>query len=190
VGAGLPQLPGLAGTAKSYAERLFDFPRIGSLEADDARIVLSQPAAEQDVTFTDEALDELVHITHGYPYFLQEWGYHVWNAAPRSPITLEDVRLAAPDVQHQLDNNFFLVRMDRLTPAEKQYLQAMAELGPGPHRSGDIATKLGVKVESVAPRRSVLIQKGMVYSPAHGDTAFTVPLFDEFLRRDPPSRSR
>jgi AAA ATPase domain len=190
VGAGLPQLPGLAGTAKSYAERLFDFPRIGSLEADDARTVLSQPAAEQDVTFTDEALDELVHITHGYPYFLQEWGYHVWNAAPRSPITLEDVRLAAPDVQHQLDNNFFLVRMDRLTPAEKQYLQAMAELGPGPHRSGDIATKLGVKVESVAPRRSALIQKGMVYSPAHGDTAFTVPLFDEFLRRDLPSGSR
>jgi hypothetical protein len=190
VGAGLPQLPGLAGTAKSYAERLFDFPRIGSLEADDARTVLSQPAAEQEVTFTDEALDELVHITHGYPYFLQEWGYHVWNAAPRSPITLEDVRLAAPDVQHQLDNNFFLVRMDRLTPAEKQYLQAMAELGPGPHRSGDIATKLGVKVESVAPRRSVLIQKGMVYSPAHGDTAFTVPLFDEFLRRDLPGVSR
>jgi hypothetical protein len=190
VGAGLPQLPGLAGTAKSYAERLFDFPRIGSLEADDARTVLSQPAAEQDVTFTDEGLDELVHITHGYPYFLQEWGYHVWNAAPRSPITLEDVRLAAPDVQHQLDNNFFLVRMDRLTPAEKQYLQAMAELGPGPHRSGDVATKLGVKVESVAPRRSVLIQKGMVYSPAHGDTAFTVPLFDEFLRRDLPSGSR
>lgn len=182
VGAGLPQLPGLAGTAKSYAERLFDFPRIDSLEADDARTVLSQPAAEQGVTFTDEALDELVNITHGYPYFLQEWGYHVWNTAPRSPITLEDVRLAVPDVQHQLDNNFFLVRMDRLTPAEKQYLQAMAELGPGPHRSGDIAAKLGVKVESVAPRRSVLIQKGMVYSPAHGDTAFTVPLFDEFLR--------
>jgi hypothetical protein len=188
VGAGLPQLPGLAGTAKSYAERLFDFPRIGSLEADDARTVLSQPAAEQGVIFTDEALAELVNITHGYPYFLQEWGYHVWNAAPRSPITLEDVRLAAPDVQRQLDNNFFLVRMDRLTPAEKQYLQAMAELGPGPHRSGDIATKLGVKVESVAPRRSVLIQKGMVYSPAHGDTAFTVPLFDEFLRRALPDR--
>jgi hypothetical protein len=189
VGAGLPQLPGLAGTAKSYAERLFDFPRIGSLEADDARTVLSQPAAEQEVTFTDGALAELVNITHGYPYFLQEWGYHVWNAAPRSPITLEDVRLAAPDVQHQLDNNFFLVRMDRLTPAEKQYLQAMAALGPGPHRSGDIATKLGVKVESVAPRRSVLIQKGMVYSPAHGDTAFTVPLFDEFLRRALPGGS-
>jgi hypothetical protein len=187
VGAGLPQLPGLAGTAKSYAERLFDFPRIGSLEAEDARTVLLQPAADQNVTFAEDALDELVSITHGYPYFLQEWGYHVWNAAPRSPITLEDVRLAGPDVQHQLDKNFFLVRMDRLAPAEKQYLGAMAELGPGPHRSGDIATKLGVKVESVAPRRSVLIQKGMVYSPAHGDTAFTVPLFDEFLRRALPS---
>jgi hypothetical protein len=185
VGAGLPQLPGLAGTAKSYAERLFDFPRIGSLDDDDARAVLALPAAGQEVAFGEDALDELVRITHGYPYFLQEWGYHVWNAAPRSPITLEDVRLAAPEVQRQLDENFFLVRMDRLTPAEKQYLQAMAELGPGPHRSGDIAAKLGVKVESVAPRRSVLIQKGMVYSPAHGDTAFTVPLFDEFLRRSP-----
>jgi hypothetical protein len=183
VGAGLPQLPGLAGTAKSYAERLFDFPRIGSLDNDDARGVLTVPAAEQGVTFASDALDELVKVTHGYPYFLQEWGYHVWNAAPRSPITLEDIHLASPDVQRQLDENFFLVRMDRLTPAEKQYLQAMAELGPGPHRSGDIATGLGVKVESVAPRRSVLIHKGMVYSPAHGDTAFTVPLFDEFLRR-------
>ncbi len=183
VGAGLPQLPGLAGSAKSYAERLFDFPRIDSLDVDDARAVLTLPAGAQGVTFADDALSELVEVTHGYPYFLQEWGYHVWNAAPGSPITLEDVRLAAPDVQRQLDQNFFLVRMDRLTPAEKNYLQAMAQLGPGPHRSGDIAAELGVKVESVAPRRSVLIQKGMVYSPAHGDTAFTVPLFDEFLRR-------
>ncbi len=183
VGAGLPQLPGLAGSAKSYAERLFDFPRIDSFASDDARAVLSVPASEQDVAFAHDALDEIVKITHGYPYFLQEWGYHVWNAAPRSPVTLEDVRISAPDVQRQLDENFFLVRMDRLTPAEKQYLQAMAELGAGPHRSGDVAARLGVKVESVAPRRSVLIQKGMVYSPAHGDTAFTVPLFDEFLRR-------
>ena len=186
VGAGLPQLPGLAGNAKSYAERLFDFPRIGSLDREDACAVLALPAGEQGVVFDGDALNELVQLTHGYPYFLQEWGYHVWNAAPESPITLEDVRLAAPDVQRQLDQNFFLVRMDRLTPAEKHYLQSMAELGPGPHRSGDIAGRLGVKVESVAPRRSVLIQKGMVYSPAHGDTAFTVPLFDEFLRRSMP----
>lgn len=183
VGAGLPQLPGLAGNAKSYAERLFDFPHVGSLDDPDARAVLVLPAEAQGVTFTDEALDMLLDLTQGYPYFLQEWGYHVWNASPKSPITLDDVRLAAPDVQRQLDRNFFLVRMDRLTPAEKHYLGAMAELGAGPHRSGDIAAQLGVKVESVAPRRSALIQKGMVYSPAHGDTAFTVPMFDDFLRR-------
>jgi hypothetical protein len=185
VGAGLPQLPGLAGNAKSYAERLFDFPEIGSLDDYDARAVLSTPANERGVEFSDDALDSLLDFTQGYPYFLQEWGYHVWNAAPESLITLDDVNLAARDVQRRLDENFFRVRMDRLTPAEKQYLGAMAELGPGPHRSGDVAAQLGVKVESVAPRRSVLIQKGMVYSPAHGDTAFTVPMFDDFLRRAP-----
>jgi len=189
VGAGLPQLPGLAGSAKSYAERLFDFPHIGPLARADAQAALELPAQAQGVTFTDGALDDLLDRTQGYPYFLQEWGYHVWNVAPKSPITLEDVRLAAPDVQRQLDENFFLVRMDRLTPAEKRYLTAMAELGEGPHRSGDIAGRLGVKVESVAPRRSALIQKGMVFSPAHGDTAFTVPLFDEFLRRTHLDRS-
>ena len=183
VGAGLPQLPGLAGNAKSYAERLFDFPEIGSLDEEDARRVLAVPAKVQGVDFSSDALDRLVEFTQGYPYFLQEWGYHVWNAAPRSPIDLDDVTLAARDVQRRLDENFFRVRMDRLTPAEKQYLSAMAELGPGPHRSGDIAAELGVKVESVAPRRSGLIKKGMVYSPAHGDTAFTVPMFDDFLRR-------
>lgn len=183
VGAGLPQLPGLAGSAKSYAERLFDFPQIGPLAHPDARAALELPAQAQRVAFTGSALGELLDRTQGYPYFLQEWGYHVWNVAPKSPIAPEDVRLAAPDVQRQLDENFFLVRMDRLTPAEKSYLAAMAELGRGPHRSGDIAAQLGVKVESVAPRRSALIQKGMVFSPAHGDTAFTVPLFDEFLRR-------
>lgn len=183
VGAGLPQLPGLAGSAKSYAERLFDFPKIGPLAGADARAALQLPAQAQDVEFEDGALDELLDRTGGYPYFLQEWGYHVWNVAPRSPITVEDVRLAEPEVRRQLDENFFLVRMDRLTPAEKRYLLAMAELGGGPHRSGDIAAQLGVKVESVAPRRSALIRKGMVFSPAHGDTAFTVPLFDEFLRR-------
>lgn len=185
VGAGLPQLPGLAGNAKSYAERLFNFPEIGSLDAQDARAVLATPVGERGIEFAADALNSLLDFTQGYPYFLQEWGYHVWNAAPESPITLDDVRLAARDVQRRLDENFFRVRMDRLTPAEKRYLTAMADLGPGPHRSGDIAAKLGVKVESVAPRRSGLIQKGMVYSPAHGDTAFTVPMFDDFLRRTP-----
>lgn len=183
VGAGLPQLPGLAGNAKSYAERLFDFPEIGSLGDDDAAAVLSVPARELGVDFSSEALARLLEFTQGYPYFLQEWGYHVWNAAPTSPIGLDDVNLAARDVQQRLDENFFRVRMDRLTPLERRYLVAMAELGPGPHRSGDIAARIGVKVESVAPRRSTLIKKGMVYSPAHGDTAFTVPMFDDFLRR-------
>lgn len=183
VGAGLPQLPGLTGNAKSYAERLFEFPQIGSLDAGEARDVLKLPAKEQGVKYASDALDLLLERTQGYPYFLQEWGYEVWNVAAGSPISLRDVRLAAPIVRQKLDASFFLVRMDRITPAEKKYLHAMAQLGAGPHRSGDIAARLGVKVESVAPRRSGLIQKGMIYSPAHGDTAFTVPMFDDFLRR-------
>lgn len=186
VGAGLPQLPGLAGEAKSYAERLFDFPVIGSLPADQAAAALDIPAAERGVAIEDHALDLLVGESHGYPYFLQEWGYHVWNEAPGPRVTVADVRTARPVVTEQLDRNFFFVRFDRLTPKEKQYLWAMASLGEGPHRSGDIAAALGVKVESVAPRRSGLIAKGMVYSPAHGDTAFTVPLFDRYLRRTAP----
>jgi AAA ATPase domain len=183
VGAGLPQLPGLAGEAKSYAERLFEFPHIGALEPTEAREVLEIPVKEQGVKYTRRALDMLVAHAQGYPYFLQEWGYEVWNIASGSPIGPPDIEAAASVVQRKLDENFFHVRMDRLTPAEKAYLHAMAELGPGPHRSGDIAQRLGVRVESVAPRRSALIQKGMIYSPAHGDTAFTVPMFDDFLRR-------
>ena len=187
VGAGLPQLPGLAGDAKSYAERLFDYPPIGSLGTDDAEAALQIPAQEVGVEYTGAALGVMVEESHGYPYFLQEWGYHVWNLAVRSPITEDDVAAARPSVLDQLDRNFFQVRLDRLTPKEKEYLRAMAELGPGPHRSGDVAAQLGVKVESVAPRRSGLIRKGMIYSPAHGDTAFTVPLFDEFLMRAIPA---
>ncbi|MEA2025343.1 MAG: ATP-binding protein [Chloroflexota bacterium] len=183
VGAGLPQLPGLAGEAKSYAERLFDFPLIGSLGQTDATDAILIPAAELGVAFEPDAVELIVAESRGYPYFLQEWGFHVWNLSGSSPINIDDVRAARSSVIDQLDRNFFLVRLDRLTPKEKDYLRAMAELGPGPHRSGDIAAKLGVRVESVAPRRSGLIVKGMIYSPAHGDTAFTVPLFDEFLKR-------
>ena len=183
VGAGLPQLPGLAGAAKSYAERLFDFPMIGSLTPADARDALLLPVRQEHVTFTEQALDWIVGETQGYPYFLQEWGLHAWNAAATSPIDSGDIETIAHEVRRQLDENFFMVRLDRLTPAERRYLSAMASLGPGPHRSGDVAQKLGVKVENVAPRRSALIRKGMIYSPAHGDTAFTVPLFDRFLRR-------
>jgi hypothetical protein len=150
---------------------------------------LRLPVEANRVVFDDDALSLAVEEAQGYPYFLQEWGYRCWNAAGDHRITIDDVRRAAPDVRQHLDENFFLVRLDRLTPAEKRYLRAMAELGEGPHRSGDIAAMLGVKVESVAPRRSGLIQKGMVYSPAHGDTAFTVPLFDQFLRRSLPSEA-
>ena len=183
VGAGLPQLPSLAGEAKSYAERLFEFPEIGSLNPEQTRQALTLPALELGVEYESPALDQVVEESRGYPYFLQEWGYHVWDGSPRSPITVEDVNSVRAGVIATLDQNFFLVRLNRLTPKEKEYLQVMAELGPGPHRSGDIATRLSVKVESVAPRRSALIGKGLIYSPAHGDTAFTVPLFDGFLRR-------
>lgn len=183
VGAGLPQLPGLAGEARSYAERLFEFPEITSLTSGQAAEALVVPARELGVDFSPSAVDLIVDESRGYPYFLQEWGYHVWNGSPGSPVSRDDVVSVKEDVISTLDNNFFLVRMDRLTPKEREYLRAMAALGPGPHRSGDIAARLGVKVESVAPRRSTLIAKGMIYSPAHGDTAFTVPLFDDFLRR-------
>jgi len=183
VGAGLPQLPGLAGDAKSYAERLFEFPHIGSLSRADARAAIQIPAHAVGAEFTSGALDRIAAEAHGYPYFLQEWGYQVWNHARDAMITADVVDEVTPQVLAHLDKNFFLVRFDRLTPKEKEYLRAMAALGPGPHRSGDIASRLKVRVESVAPRRGGLISKGMIYSPAHGDTAFTVPLFDEFLLR-------
>lgn len=186
VGAGLPQLPGLAGEARSYSERLFEFPEIGSLVDAHARGAIEIPANAAGVEFDSEAVDRIVEASHGYPYFLQEWGYHVWNHALGSPIPVTDVDAVRPLVLAALDRDFFRVRLDRLTPKEREYLRAMADLGPGPHRSGDIATELGVRVESVGPRRGGLIRKGMIYSPAHGDTAFTVPLFDEFLKRVMP----
>lgn len=185
-GAGLPQLPGLAGDSKSYAERLFEFPAVGHLDDADAAAALLIPAQEAGADLTDDAVAAVVAATHGYPYFVQEWGYDLWNRAGGPLIGVDDVVAAGPVVVDRLDRNFFAVRFDRLTPREKDYLGAMAALGPGPHRSGDVAAALGTRVESVAPRRAGLIAKGMVYSPAHGDTAFTVPLFDEFLLRVMP----
>mgnify|MGYP002072960114 CR=1 FL=1 len=186
VGAGLPQLPGLAGNAKSYAERLFTFPQIGPLARDEGRLAVIRPAEEEGVRVEPDAVDAILDHTHGYPYFLQEWAYETWNVAAGDSIRFADVERAAPRVIEKLDTNFFRVRFDRLTPTEKKYLRAMAELGPGPHRSGEIARAYGAKVESVGPMRSALIKKGMIYSPSHGDTAFTVPLFDEFLTRAIP----
>jgi hypothetical protein len=174
------------GRAKSYAERLFDFPKIGPLSAESAKVALTKPAAELQVTFVDEALDEVYGRTQGYPYFLQEWGKHVWDIAPTSPITVLDVNSASDVAIAALDAGFFGVRFDRLTPSEKRYLRAMAELGEGPHRSGDVAALLNRSVTALAPVRSKLILKGMIWSPSHGDTAFTVPLFDQYLKRIMP----
>ncbi len=185
-GAGLPQLVGLTGKAKSYAERLFEFNDIGPLEDGDARAAIREPVERQEVGIEDSALDEIVRVTEGYPYFLQEWGSHAWRQADSSPITLKNVRDATEEAISALDRGFFQVRFDRLTPTEKDYLRAMAELGRGPHRSGDIAAKLLRTVEQVAPIRGSVIAKGMAYAPAHGDTAFTVPMFDDYMRRVMP----
>lgn len=186
LGAGLPVLPGLAGESKSYAERLFAFPDIGALSEADANQAISEPAVQEGVTLTAAALTETYRLTKGYPYFIQEWGYQMWNLAVTSPIELELVQSAAEAVVRRLDQNFFRVRFDRLTPGEKNFLRAMAQLGSGTIRSGDIANCLGVKVNSIGPVRSKLIKKGMIYSPAYGDIAFTVPLFDEFMKRAMP----
>lgn len=186
VGAGLPQLRGRMGRAKSYAERLFDFPEMGALPAEAARIAIDKPVNEQSASIDADALEEIVLQTQGYPYFLQEWGKHAWDTASASPITLDDVRSASVSAIAALDESFFRVRFDRLTPAEKKYLRAMAELGAGPHRSGDVAEQLVRKVTSLGPTRNQLIAKGMIWSPSHGDTAFTVPLFDSFMHRIMP----
>jgi len=186
VGAGLPQLPGRMGRAKSYAERLFDFPQIGPLNEAEASNAIALPAREEQVEYQPAALARIVRETQGYPYFLQEWGKHAWDVAKRSPITEQDVEVASRNAVAALDASFFRVRFDRLTPSEKMYLRAMAELGPGPHRSGDIANVLKRKVTSLGPTRNQLISKGMIWSPNHGDTAFTVPMFDQFMKRIMP----
>jgi len=183
IGTGLPQLLALAGNAKSYAERLFDFPNIGPLSRDQAYEAIRKPAEEEGAEFDDAALCEIYDTTQGYPYFLQEWAYHAWNHADDPPIEAADIKAIHNEVLARLDESFFRVRFDRLTPREKVYLRAMAELGKGPYRSGDIAVVLKVRVESLGPLRSGLIRKGMIYSPQHGDNSFTVPLFDDFMKR-------
>jgi hypothetical protein len=186
VGAGLPQLRGNMGDAKSYAERLFNFPEVGPLTPDAAALAIEKPLNDLQVTITPQALAELLNKTKYYPYFLQEWGKQAWDIASESPITETDVERASIEAIAGLDEGFFRVRFDRLTPSEKRYMRAMADLGSGPHRSGDIANKLKRKVQSLGPTRNQLIMKGMVWSPSHGDTAFTVPLFDEFMKRIMP----
>jgi hypothetical protein len=190
LGAGLPILPRLAGESKSYAERLFSFPNVGALSAIDAMKALQDPAQAAGVRFEPTALDEIVRLTKGYPYFVQEWGYQSWNVADRSPITMSIVQKATTTVIPRLDENFFRVRYDRLTPNEKKHLRAIAQLGPGVHRTSDIADVLNVQINSLGPVRANLIKKGMIYSPAYGEVAFTVPLFDEFMLRAMPEFKR
>ena len=186
LGAGLPVLPGMAGASKSYAERLFGFPEIDRLPESDAGRALQDPVAHRGVAFTEEAIRDIYRLTLGYPYFIQEWGYQAWSRAESSPIGLAVIRDASETVTQRLDENFFRVRFDRLTSGEKRFLRAMADLGPGAQRSSDVADALSVKLQSLGPTRAKLINKGMIYSPAHGYLEFTVPLFDAFMRRTMP----
>lgn len=183
IGAGLPQILGLAGESKSYTERLFRYPKIGALRDEDARRAILKPVHDEGARIDDDAVREILTISERYPYFLQQWGHDSWNVADGEAITREDVQHATAIAISALDDNFFRVRFDRCTPSERRYMRALAEFGAGPHRSGDIAAELGVKTQSVGPVRSSLIKKGMIYSPQHGDTAFTVPLFDAYMRR-------
>ena len=187
IGAGLPQVAALAGKAKSYAERLFDYPEVGPLDSDAARAAIAIPAKNEGVSFADDAVDAILQATQNYPYFIQEWGFQVWNRAPSSPIERAVVADATPDVIAHLDTNFFRVRFDRLTVLQQKYLRAMAELGPGPHKTGRIATTLGVAATSVATVRQQLVNKGMVWSQRRGETEFTAPLFDSFMKRQMPT---
>ena len=186
VAAGLPQIVGQAGHAKSYAERLFEYPQIGALDESSSKEAIQIPASQHGVEYEKAALKEIYAKTHGHPYFLQEWGKHCWENAKQSPITVDDVKQATQMAITHLDSSFFRVRFDRLTPTEKRYLRAMAELGPGPYKSGDIANLLDKKVQAVAPIRAKLIDKGMIFGPSYGDSSFTVPLFDEYMKRAMP----
>jgi hypothetical protein len=183
VGAGLPQIPALAGEAKSYSERLFTFPRIGELGHEDAVKALTIPAEEKGVHYDAAAVDHIVRYTEGYPYFLQEYGSVVWDYSPESPIGLEYALSAQPLVEDKLDESFFRVRVERATPVERQYMRAMAECGPGPRTAGEVAERLGKTPQQVAPTRARLVEKGLLYAPQYGSAAFTVPQFDRFLLR-------
>ena len=186
IGAGLPQILGQAGRAKSYAERLFEYTKIGPLDQKAASQAIVEPASKRGVKFEDNALNEIFRRTEGYPYFIQEWGKHCWKVAQESPITLDNIKRATTLVLNELDDGFFRVRLDPCTRLERVYLRAMAELGSDSQKSGDIASLMGKSSQQVAPLRAKLISKGMIYSPAHGDNSFTVPLFNNFMKRTIP----
>jgi len=183
VGAGLPQLPRLAGEAKSYAERLFKFPRIRELNTEEASRALAEPARERGIEIEPDAIASVVEFTQGYPYFIQEYGSAAWGIAEDSPITLEDVETAREAVEAKLDESFFSVRAQRATELELDYLRAMAELGDQPAQTKQVAELLGRTSEKLGPTRSRLIEKGLLYTPGYGRAAFTVPQFDRYMRR-------
>lgn len=187
VAAGLPQLAGQMGKAKSYAERLFLFTSVGPLDTTAATAAIVHPIEAEGCSIEREAITRILEITRGYPYFLQEWGKQCWDTAERCPITAEDVEIAIPTAISALDGSFFRVRFDRMTPSEKRYLRAMADLGEGPYNSTAIAEHLSRKPSSFGPVRASLVAKGMIYTPGYGQSAFTVPLFDAFMRRIMPS---
>jgi AAA ATPase domain len=185
VGAGLPQLPRLAGEAKSYAERLFKFPRIGRLTDAQAETALAEPAGDLGVTFEPGAIDVILDYTEGYPYFIQEYGKIVWDLAPEGePISWRVAEEAQRAVEAKLDESFFRVRAERTTDLELRYLRAIAELGPDEHGAGDVAAMMGRTSEQLGPTRARLIDKGLLYTTSHGRGDFTVPQFDRYLRRN------
>lgn len=188
-GAGLPQVATLSGNTKSYAERLFHYPAVGPLLPTDSKSAIKQPVEDEGVSISEDALDEIVLKTQGYPYFLQEWGYQCWNIAQNERIEVADALQAESAATRRLDDGFFKVRFDRLTPKEREYVIAMAQLGIGPYRSSDVAEALGESSQSLGPRRAQIISKGMIYSPSHGDIAFTVPMFNDYLTRNFTSKS-
>ena len=185
-GAGLPQLFLQVGEAKSYAERLFRFAEIDRLSHAESFEAIRDPITHERATITDAALEEIYKQTKGYPYFLQEWGYRTWNLATERAIGVEVARNASEVALRELDHQFFRVRFDRVTPAEREYMRGLAELGEGEHRSGQVAELIGKTAQQLGPARDTLIRKGMIYSPAHGQIAFTVPLFDQFMKRTMP----
>ena len=185
VGAGLPILPGLVGNVKTYAERLFLFPTVGALSKDETMLAIGTPLSAGGVAIDDKALRLVAQESRGYPYFIQEWGYQLWNKAAGKQIQSKDVSALAKKVEARLDANFFRVRIERLTPGERDFLRNMGKVGGPNVRMGELAKMMRVKVTALGPRRTSLIRKGMIYSPAYGEIAFTVPMFAEFLRRNP-----
>lgn len=188
--AGLPQIPRLTGQARSYAERLFTFPVIAGLREQDARSALVEPARRQGVDYQPDALARALAWTRGYPFYIQQLGKHVWNLAASSPMTSEDVDAAIPVAQAALDSSIYEVRIQRATAEERRYMRAMAELGEGPYRSGMVAAQLARKTSEVSMARQHLIDKGLVYATEdYGHIDFTIPRFDEFMRRHMPYRA-